>query len=226
MEYYVPNGSHSQARSLEPVPVNPSTVPGGRPFPFPDQNGKHRRMPPPAMPETVAPPAPPSPAGSESMPRIPAPPNAAAVPESRPRPYLPNPLPPEESHMPNIIYSAPADVFDMPVMTPNVPERALGMPSPRGGCPSCPGGIAEAMPLFDQEFLFSPMFTPGFLRGQVGRIMRVESLTGSALTERIGRLIHVGVNFLVLQSAEGHTIVCDLESVRFATILPSQEYLL
>ena len=86
-----------------------------------------------------------------------------------------------------------------------------GAMSARGIGPS----VADA-----PDYPFSPLFAPGFLAGQTGRVVRVESLTGNTLTERVGRLMRVGADYILLQSVEGHNMVCDLHAVRFVTIVP------
>jgi len=69
----------------------------------------------------------------------------------------------------------------------------------------------------------NPYFTPGFLRGFIGKTMRVEFTLGTegAVSDRVGRLTDVGVDYIVLRDAfTGADIVADLFSVRFITIFP------
>lgn len=69
----------------------------------------------------------------------------------------------------------------------------------------------------------SPMYMPGFFRSQIGRVMRVEFYLGSQLVDRVGRLVQVGSSYIVLQGMDPNSsIMCDLSSVKFATIVSNQ----
>ena len=63
----------------------------------------------------------------------------------------------------------------------------------------------------------SPLYTPGFLRTQIGRTVRVEFLVGtSGLTDRFGTLIGVGASYILIQEAESDDILlCDIYSIKF-----------
>lgn len=53
------------------------------------------------------------------------------------------------------------------------------------------------------EILTNPIYTPAFLREQIGRLMRVEFLIGTnTLTDRIGILEDVGASYILLRSIE------------------------
>ena len=70
------------------------------------------------------------------------------------------------------------------------------------------------------ETLTNPIYTPAFLRQQIGKLMRVEFLIGTTnLTDRIGILEEVGVSYILLRSFENDSLVyCDLYSIKFITI--------
>lgn len=70
------------------------------------------------------------------------------------------------------------------------------------------------------EVLTAPIYTPGFLRTQIGKLMRVEFLIGTTnLEDRVGVLEEVGASFIILRSVEGNTkLFCDLYSIKFITI--------
>ena len=72
------------------------------------------------------------------------------------------------------------------------------------------------------EILANPIYTPGFLKQQIGKLMRVEFLIGtSMLTDRIGVLEEVGASYILLRSFEcDSTIYCDIYSIKFITITP------
>ncbi|MDL2289642.1 hypothetical protein LJB83_02645 [Clostridia bacterium OttesenSCG-928-F22] len=79
-----------------------------------------------------------------------------------------------------------------------------------------PGMPDASMP----ETLTNPIFTPGYLRTQIGQWMRVEFLVGSTLTDRVGQLLQVGASYIVLQSLESSSkILCDIYSIKFVTIV-------
>lgn len=70
------------------------------------------------------------------------------------------------------------------------------------------------------EILTNPIYTPAFLRQQIGKLMRVEFLIGTNnLTDRIGILEDVGASYILLRSIESDNIVyCDIYSIKFITI--------
>lgn len=70
------------------------------------------------------------------------------------------------------------------------------------------------------EILTNPIYTPGFLRQQIGKLMRVEFLIGTNnLVDRIGILQEVGASYILLRSIENDSLVyCDIYSIKFITI--------
>ena len=70
------------------------------------------------------------------------------------------------------------------------------------------------------EILTNSIYTPAFLREQIGKLMRVEFLIGTDnLTDRIGVLEDVGASYILLRSLESDTLVyCDIYSIKFVTI--------
>ena len=70
------------------------------------------------------------------------------------------------------------------------------------------------------DVLTNNMYTPAFLRQQIGKLLRVEFLIGTNnLVDRIGILEDVGVSYILLRSIESNTLVyCDLYSIKFVTI--------
>ena len=61
------------------------------------------------------------------------------------------------------------------------------------------------------ETLKNPIYTPAFLREQIGKLMRVEFLIGTNnLVDRIGVLEDVGASYILLRSFENDSLVyCD-----------------
>ena len=70
------------------------------------------------------------------------------------------------------------------------------------------------------EILTNPIYTPAFLREQIGRLMRVEFLIGTNnMKDRIGILEDVGASYILLRSFENDSVVyCDIYSIKFITI--------
>ena len=70
------------------------------------------------------------------------------------------------------------------------------------------------------ETLRNPIYTPAFLREQIGKLMRVEFLIGTNnLVDRIGVLEDVGASYILLRSFENDSLVyCDIYAIKFITI--------
>ncbi len=85
--------------------------------------------------------------------------------------------------------------------------------------PAQPGGIShgEQVPVTVE----STLFTPGFLRTQIGRRIRVEFLLGTnLLTDRTGTLVAVGASYILLRPIDSDDLMmCDIYSIKFATII-------
>jgi len=73
------------------------------------------------------------------------------------------------------------------------------------------------------EILTNNIYTPAFLREQIGKLMRVEFLIGTNnLTDRIGILEDVGASYIILRSVESDNLIyCDIYSIKFVTIATS-----
>lgn len=76
------------------------------------------------------------------------------------------------------------------------------------------------------EILTNNIYTPAFLREQIGKLMRVEFLIGTNnLTDRIGILEDVGASYILLRSIESNNLIyCDIYSIKFVTIAESSQY--
>ena len=70
------------------------------------------------------------------------------------------------------------------------------------------------------EILINNIYTPAFLRQQIGKLVRVEFLIGTNnLVDRIGILEDVGASYILLRSLESNTTVyADIYSIKFVTI--------
>lgn len=72
------------------------------------------------------------------------------------------------------------------------------------------------------EILTNNIYTPAFLREQIGKLVRVEFLIGTNnLTDRIGILEDVGASYILLRSLESGVLTyADIYSIKFVTISP------
>lgn len=68
------------------------------------------------------------------------------------------------------------------------------------------------------------MYTQGYLRTQIGKLVRVQFLIGTnSLQDRTGILTQVGTSYIILRSLEtGTDIFCDIYSIKFVTIANQQ----
>ena len=76
------------------------------------------------------------------------------------------------------------------------------------------------------EILTNNIYTPAFLREQIGKLMRVEFLIGTNnLTDRIGILEDVGASYILLSSVESDNLTyCDIYSIKFVTVILNDEF--
>jgi hypothetical protein len=73
------------------------------------------------------------------------------------------------------------------------------------------------------ESLKNTAYMPAYLSKHLGKLVRVECLLGNELHQRIGILMTVGAGFIVLRSKNNATLVCDLKSIRFVTIIHNND---
>lgn len=110
----------------------------------------------------------------------------------------------------------------MPGMSPlptGVPVGGPGSAAVPTG-PAVVGGAAAAaaqVPVTVENVLF----TPGFLRTQIGRRVRVEFLLGTnLLTDRTGTLVAVGASYIIIRLIDSDDLMlCDIYSIKFVTII-------
>lgn len=76
------------------------------------------------------------------------------------------------------------------------------------------------------EILTNSIYTPAFLREQIGKLVRVEFLIGTNnLTDRTGILEDVGASYILLRSIESDNLIyCDIYSIKFVTIGSSNPF--
>lgn len=120
-------------------------------------------------------------------------------------------------------------VLPMPVSMPAAGAIASsGHASIPSGSPSVPTSFQGVMPTSVTQpgnqvpsTVENTFFTPGFLRTQIGRRIRVEFLLGTnLLTDRTGTLVAVGASYIVLKLVDSDDLMmCDIYSIKFVTIL-------
>jgi hypothetical protein len=121
--------------------------------------------------------------------------------------------------------------MQMPMTHPGgftVQQPLPGMPSGFATGPTTtpvlptPAGL-PAFPTSEQPptTVQSTLFTPGFLRTQIGKRMRIEFLIGTGvLTDRTGTLLAVGASYVLIRPVgTNETMLCDIYSIKFVTIL-------
>lgn len=126
----------------------------------------------------------------------------------------------------NLIKSRSQKILEAELPTaPAFPD--LGMPQPLYPVvPGSPGSLPtidvpnnplqppQANPTLDYDSL---QYMNGFLRTQIGKYVEVEFLVGTSnRVMRTGRLIGVGVNYILLLDVETQDIVsCDFYNIKF-----------
>ena len=91
--------------------------------------------------------------------------------------------------------------------------------------PETRSGTPTAISIYSDESMMPETMTntayiPAYLRHQIGRWMRVEFLVGNIIEEKVGQLLDVGASYLILKMLEpSTTILCDLYSIKFITII-------
>ncbi|HAN10723.1 MAG TPA: hypothetical protein DCP90_08960 [Clostridiales bacterium] len=115
----------------------------------------------------------------------------------------------------------------LPPTTPMPSELPTGMPS--GPTPTpLPMQQGQRLPGMSPipgeqppQTLESTYYTPGYLRTQIGKMMRIEFLIGSTgpLMDRIGTLLSVGASYVLIRPiGSPDTLLCDIYSIKFVTI--------
>jgi hypothetical protein len=98
-------------------------------------------------------------------------------------------------------------------------------PSSSGGSPMTTAPLMGVSPSTTPPSVQGPPpvtergYIPGYLESLMGRTIRAEFLLGgSVMTDRVGILREVGVNYFVLEDQVSHALImCDLYSVKFVT---------
>jgi hypothetical protein len=131
---------------------------------------------------------------------------------------IPRPFQTTQQVMPQQGSQLPSLPTGVPLGTPSataVPTAPQSVP----GFTQAPGSFTmspEQLPVT----VSSTLYTPGFLRTQIGKRMRVEFLIGTSnLTDRSGTLVAVGASYIIIRLIDSDDLMlCDLYSIKFVTI--------
>lgn len=75
-------------------------------------------------------------------------------------------------------------------------------------------GVNTCTRLSDEAFL------PAYLKTMTGKLVRVESLIGGCLESRVGILLEVGADYIVLKLYRGcSTMICEASSIKYITVI-------
>ena len=70
------------------------------------------------------------------------------------------------------------------------------------------------------ETLTNPVFLPAFLKNHIGKLVKIESLIGDCLQARVGTLLQVGADFVVIKLNQNcSSMVIEGRSIKFITII-------
>lgn len=74
------------------------------------------------------------------------------------------------------------------------------------------------------ETLVNSVFLPAYLKSHIGKLMKIECLIGNRIEIRIGTLLEVGADFLVIKLKENcSSMVIEGSSVKFITIIHNND---
>ena len=70
------------------------------------------------------------------------------------------------------------------------------------------------------ETLTNPVFLPAYLKNHIGKLVKIESLVGDCLQARVGTLLQVGADFIVIKLNQNcSSMVIEGRSIKFITII-------
>lgn len=72
----------------------------------------------------------------------------------------------------------------------------------------------------EPQSLENSIFFQGYLKKHIGKLVKAESLIGNRLESRMGILMDVGIDFLVIKSMRNSvSIIIDLKNVKYVTVI-------
>ncbi len=73
---------------------------------------------------------------------------------------------------------------------------------------------------YTPETLTNSVYLPAYLKGHIGKLVKIETLIGDCLQSRIGTLIQVGADFVVIKLSQGcSSMVIEGKCIKFITII-------
>ena len=70
------------------------------------------------------------------------------------------------------------------------------------------------------ETLTNPVFLPAFLKNHIGKLVKIESLIGDCLQAKVGTLLQVGADFVVIKLNQNcSSMVIEGRSIKFITVI-------
>lgn len=83
---------------------------------------------------------------------------------------------------------------------------------------------AKNMPIKNKSYvpetLTNPVFLPAFLKNHIGKLVKIESLVGDCLQVKMGTLLDVGADFIVIKLNQNcSSMVIEGRSIKFITII-------
>ena len=68
--------------------------------------------------------------------------------------------------------------------------------------------------------LNSPIFSGGYLRQNIGKLLKVESLIGNTLDTRIGTLLDVGADFIAIKLRKSCcSLIIPTATIKYITVI-------
>lgn len=110
---------------------------------------------------------------------------------------------------------APATAPSMP-MSATLSQLPIGTAQVSSALPPITAPLGQQAP----QTVENIMYTPAYLRTQIGRYVKIEFLIGTnMLVDREGTLVAVGASYVILQEAEtDDLLLCDIYSIKFVKI--------
>ncbi len=117
--------------------------------------------------------------------------------------------------------AAPPAMPQQSVITPDIPAQQSSVSSDTASQQSA---VLPGTPLpFQQGFppATEKGYIPYYLASNIGKNVRAEFfIGGSQYSDKVGKLIEVGISYFVLEDVNSRThVMCDLYSVKFVTVL-------
>jgi len=140
--------------------------------------------------------------------------------------YLPSPPFPQQQGKKSLPFPSAYGTMPMPTgasaaspISGTLPQTmdSTGSSMPMAVSGQTPGTLPVLTDEQPPTTMTSTLYTPGFLRTQIGKNVRVEFLIGTnQLVDRFGTLVGVGASYILINEAESDDLLlCDIYSIKF-----------